>query len=108
MTVTLPDGSQHHGTADKNGNFTVKVPKLEAGTKVIVTATDESGNTSEPTNVVVSSNKKTVEKTVVKVVRLTIKVATAIKTKIEAKASPQKFFLRRERVTVISLLLAVV
>lgn len=62
MTVTLPDGSQHHGTADKNGNFTVKVPKLEAGTKVIVTATDESGNTSEPTNVVVSSNKKTVEK----------------------------------------------
>ncbi|HCK3986841.1 TPA: LPXTG cell wall anchor domain-containing protein, partial [Enterococcus faecium] len=58
VTVTLPDGSQHHGTADKNGNFTVKVPKLEAGTKVIVTATDESGNTSEPTNVVVSSNKK--------------------------------------------------
>ncbi|MEQ6262748.1 Rib/alpha-like domain-containing protein [Enterococcus faecium] len=58
VTVTLPYGSQHHGTADKNGNFTVKVPKLEAGTKVIVTATDESGNTSEPTNVVVSSNKK--------------------------------------------------
>ncbi|MBJ2311116.1 repetitive surface protein Esp [Enterococcus faecium] len=58
VTVKLPDGSQHHGTADKNGNFTVKVPKLEAGTKVIVTATDESGNTSEPTNVVVSSNKK--------------------------------------------------
>nr|CAD32315.1 putative surface protein precursor [Enterococcus faecium] len=58
VTVTLPDGSLHHGTADKNGNFTVKVPKLEAGTKVIVTATDESGNTSEPTNVVVSSNKK--------------------------------------------------
>ncbi|MGC3342446.1 Ig-like domain-containing protein, partial [Enterococcus faecalis] len=46
------------GTADKNGNFTVNVPKLEAGTKVRVTATDESGNTSEPTNVVVSSNKK--------------------------------------------------
>ena len=58
VTVTLPDGSQYHGTADKNGNFTVKVPKLEAGTKVRVTATDESGNTSEPTNVVVSSNKK--------------------------------------------------
>ncbi len=58
VTVTLPDGSQYHGTADKNGNFTVNVPKLEAGTKVRVTATDESGNTSEPTNVVVSSNKK--------------------------------------------------
>ncbi|SMI93975.1 Enterococcal surface protein [Enterococcus faecium] len=58
VTVTLPDGSQYHGTADENGNFTVKVPKLEAGTKVIVTATDESGNTSEPTDVVVSSNTK--------------------------------------------------
>ncbi|EQC78965.1 YSIRK-type signal peptide-containing protein [Enterococcus faecium] len=62
VTVTLPNGSQYHGTADKNGNFTVKVPKLEAGTKVIVTATDESGNTSEPTNVVVSSNEKDSEK----------------------------------------------
>ncbi|MCJ9717877.1 YSIRK-type signal peptide-containing protein [Enterococcus faecium] len=66
VTVTLPNGSQYHGTADKNGNFTVKVPKLEAGTKVIVTATDESGNTSEPTNVVVSSNEKDSEKAVSK------------------------------------------
>ena len=60
---TLPDGSQYHGTADKNGNFTVNVPKLEAGTKVRVTTTDESGNTSEPINVVVSSNKKDSGKT---------------------------------------------
>ncbi len=56
-TVTLPDGSQYHGTADKSGYFKVNVPKLEAGTKVKVTSTDESGNTSEPTDVVVSSNE---------------------------------------------------
>ncbi|EOE09427.1 rib/alpha/Esp surface antigen, partial [Enterococcus faecalis EnGen0078] len=57
VTVTLPDGSQYHGTADKSGYFKVNVPKLEAGTKVKVTSTDESGNTSEPTDVVVSSNE---------------------------------------------------
>lgn len=43
---------------------------------MIVTATDESGNTSEPTNVVVSSNEKTVKKPLVKIIRLTIKVAS--------------------------------
>ncbi|PWI87883.1 YSIRK signal domain/LPXTG anchor domain surface protein [Enterococcus faecalis] len=57
VTVTLPDGSQYHGTADKSGYFKVNVPKLEAGTKIKVTSTDESGNTSEPTDVVVSSNE---------------------------------------------------
>ena len=57
VTVTLPDGSQYHGTADKSGYFKVNVPKLEAGTKVKVTSTDESGNTSEPTDVFVSSNE---------------------------------------------------
>ena len=57
VTVTLPDGSQYHGTADKSGYFKVNVPKLEAGTKVKVTSTDESDNTSEPTDVVVSSNE---------------------------------------------------
>ena len=57
VTVTLPDGSQYHGTVDKSGYFKVNVPKLEAGTKVKVTSTDESGNTSEPTDVVVSSNE---------------------------------------------------
>ncbi|MDL4873263.1 Rib/alpha-like domain-containing protein, partial [Enterococcus faecalis] len=57
VTVTLPDGSEYHGTADENGNFKINVPELEEGTKVRVTATDESGNTSEPTYVGVSSGK---------------------------------------------------
>ena len=106
VTVTLPNGSQYHGTADKNGNFTVKVPKLEAGTKVIVTATDESGNTSEPTNVVVSSNEKDSEKAVSKDNKTDNQGSKQNKNR--GKSSPQKLILRRERLIVISLLLVVV
>ena len=58
VTVTLPNGSQYHGTADKNGYYAVNVPKLDAGMKLKVTSTNESGITSEPTFVVVSSDEK--------------------------------------------------
>ncbi|WHY66779.1 Ig-like domain-containing protein [Neobacillus sp. SuZ13] len=34
------------GAADLDGTFTVKIPLLKAGTKLIITATDEAGNVS--------------------------------------------------------------
>lgn len=57
VLVTLPDGSEYYGIANKEGNFKVNVPKLKEETKVMVTATDEFGNTSEPAIVIVSSKK---------------------------------------------------
>ncbi|WP_195958071.1 Rib/alpha-like domain-containing protein, partial [Enterococcus gallinarum] len=54
VTVKLPNGSEYYGSSDDKGIFKVKVPSLEAGDKVIVTATDKSGNTSEPTTAIVS------------------------------------------------------
>ncbi|MEW4403802.1 Rib/alpha-like domain-containing protein [Enterococcus sp. AN402] len=55
VTVKLPNGSEYSGSSDDQGIFKVKVPSLEAGDKVIVTVTDKSGNTSEPTVAIVSS-----------------------------------------------------
>ena len=54
VTVKLPNGSEYSGSSDDKGIFKVKVPSLEVGDKVIVTVTDKSGNTSEPTTVIVS------------------------------------------------------
>ncbi|EGO8197552.1 LPXTG cell wall anchor domain-containing protein, partial [Enterococcus faecalis] len=54
VTVKLPNGSEYYGSSDDKGIFKVKVPSLEAGDKVIVTATDKSGNTSEPTTAIAS------------------------------------------------------
>ncbi|PNZ80735.1 Ig-like domain-containing protein, partial [Staphylococcus microti] len=56
ITVKFPDGKEGTTTVDKDGNWTVKVPDgtvIKAGDKLIVTATDEAGNTSEPTVVIV-------------------------------------------------------
>ncbi|MCS4486167.1 Ig-like domain-containing protein, partial [Staphylococcus americanisciuri] len=56
ITVKFPDGKEGKVTADKDGNWTVKVPDgtmIKAGDKLIVTATDEAGNTSAPTEVIV-------------------------------------------------------
>ncbi len=54
VTVKLPDGSEYPGSSDDKGIFKVKVPRLESGDEIIVTATDKSGNTSEPTVAIVS------------------------------------------------------
>ncbi|MDL4975277.1 Rib/alpha-like domain-containing protein [Enterococcus faecalis] len=54
VTVKLPNGSEYYGSSDDKGIFKVKVPSLEAGDKVIVTVTDKSGNTSEPTTAIAS------------------------------------------------------
>ncbi|UXR69431.1 Ig-like domain-containing protein [Staphylococcus sp. IVB6246] len=60
ITVKFPDGKEGTTTVDKDGNWTVKVPEgttIKPGDKLIVTATDEAGNTSEPTVVVVPDEK---------------------------------------------------
>ncbi|NHC38435.1 Ig domain-containing protein group 2 domain-containing protein [Bacillus sp. MM2020_1] len=41
-------------TADKEGKFTISIAKQAAGVKITVTATDESGNTSEAAEIIVS------------------------------------------------------
>ncbi|MHD0396798.1 Rib/alpha-like domain-containing protein [Staphylococcus simulans] len=51
ITVTYPDGSTSETTVDENGNWTTDVPEgttLTDGDTVTATATDEAGNTSEP------------------------------------------------------------
>nr|WP_242485435.1 Ig-like domain-containing protein [Peribacillus sp. TH27] len=46
-TITVKVGSTVLGTTTaKDGKYTVTIPKQKAGTKLTVTATDESGNTS--------------------------------------------------------------
>ncbi|MGV3196349.1 Ig-like domain-containing protein, partial [Staphylococcus rostri] len=60
ITVKFPDGKEGTATVDKDGNWTVKVPDgtmIKEGDKLIVTATDEAGNTSEPTEVIVKGMK---------------------------------------------------
>lgn len=54
--VTAKVNEQEIGTANANadGNFTIKVAKQVAGTKVLVTATDTAGNVSESTEVTVA------------------------------------------------------
>ncbi|MCU5746297.1 Ig-like domain-containing protein [Staphylococcus sp. SQ8-PEA] len=49
VTVTFPGGVTATGTADDDGNFTVKIPDnvtLNGGETISVTATDQAGNTS--------------------------------------------------------------
>jgi LPXTG-motif cell wall-anchored protein len=50
--------------ADKNGNFEIKISKLAAGTKIVVTATDIAGNTSTAQSVEVA--KKVTKPTEIK------------------------------------------
>ncbi|WP_188595413.1 Ig-like domain-containing protein, partial [Staphylococcus muscae] len=56
ITVKFPNGKEGTATVDKDGKWTVNVPEgteIKPGDKLIVTATDEAGNTSEPTEVIV-------------------------------------------------------
>ena len=53
VEVTLPDGSKVSAKADQDGNFSVPVSGLKECDTVSVTATDDAGNTSNPTSVTV-------------------------------------------------------
>ena len=56
ITVTLPDGTKLTGTVDPDGTFTIDIPgevTLQAGDKITGVQTDENGNTSAPTEVIV-------------------------------------------------------
>ena len=59
VEVTLPDGSKVSAKADQYGNFSVPVSGLKEGDIVSVTATDEAGNTSNPTSVTVGKGLDT-------------------------------------------------
>ena len=59
VEVTLSDGSKVSAKADQSGNFSVPVSGLEEGKTVSVTATDEAGNTSNPTSVTVGKGLDT-------------------------------------------------
>lgn len=62
ITVELPDGSTIDGVTDDDGNFEVTLPggtELAPGDEIIVVATDEAGNASDPTTVVVSEAPNT-------------------------------------------------
>lgn len=54
-TITVKVGTTILGTTitGYNGNFSLAIPVQKAGTKLMVTATDDAGNTSEPTEVTV-------------------------------------------------------
>ena len=60
VEVTLPDGTKATATADQDGNFSVPVSGLKEGDIVSVTATDEAGNTSNPTSVTVGKGLDTI------------------------------------------------
>ncbi|WP_278669516.1 Ig-like domain-containing protein [Staphylococcus ureilyticus] len=56
VTVTFPDGTTATGTADGQGNYTIDITfgtKLEGGEELQVTATDKTGNISNPTSTIV-------------------------------------------------------
>ncbi|MEZ0482081.1 Ig-like domain-containing protein [Planococcus sp. SSTMD024] len=55
-SVSVKTGSNELAktTADKEGNFKVSIAKQKAGTKLIITATDTAGNTSEATEITIS------------------------------------------------------
>ena len=59
VEVTLPDGSKVSAKADQDGNFSVPVSGLKEGDTVSVTATDDAGNTSNPTSVTVGKGSDT-------------------------------------------------
>ncbi|PHK50122.1 Rib/alpha-like domain-containing protein [Staphylococcus edaphicus] len=59
IVVTFPDGSTSEGKVDKDGNWTVDIPKgvdLDKGDIITAVEKDEKGNISTPTNVVVGEN----------------------------------------------------
>ena len=60
VEVTLPDGSKVSAKADQDGNFSVPVSGLKEGDTVSVTATDDAGNTSNPTSVTVGKGIDTI------------------------------------------------
>ncbi|MBM6769037.1 Ig-like domain-containing protein [Bacillus cereus] len=47
-------GNKYEGEVDENGNFVVEIPKQKPGTVIKVTLTDNAGNTSKPSQVIVS------------------------------------------------------
>src|SRR5699024_5805356 len=56
ITVTLPNDETAEGVTDADGNFEVALPEgteLAADDVLSVVATDEAGNTSDPTEVTV-------------------------------------------------------
>ncbi|WP_374757685.1 Rib/alpha-like domain-containing protein [Staphylococcus sp. 17KM0847] len=60
ITVKFPNGKEATGTVDKDGNWMVDVPEgtmLKDGDQLVVIATDEAGNTSEPTEVMVKGDQ---------------------------------------------------
>ena len=60
VEVTLPDSSKVSAKADQDGNFSVPVSGLKEGDTVSVTATDDAGNTSNPTSVTVGKGTDTI------------------------------------------------
>jgi LPXTG-motif cell wall-anchored protein len=60
VEVTLPDGSKVSAKVDQDGNYSVPVSGLKEGDIVSVTATDEAGNTSNPTSVTVGKGLDTI------------------------------------------------
>ncbi len=57
VTLTKPDGSTSTSTVDQDGNWTTDVPEgtvLNQGDNVTATQTDKAGNTSTPSNQVVT------------------------------------------------------
>ncbi|PNZ35243.1 Rib/alpha-like domain-containing protein, partial [Staphylococcus lutrae] len=58
ITVTFPNGETGTTTVNPDGTWTVDIPTgvdLNGGEVITATSTDESGNTSEPTNVTVTA-----------------------------------------------------
>ncbi|TFE01501.1 Ig-like domain-containing protein [Jeotgalibacillus salarius] len=64
-TVTISNGTDTFtATADENGEFAVEIPTQEAGTVLVITATDEAGNVSDELSVTVTSTFTVEEVTV--------------------------------------------
>lgn len=60
ITITFPDNTAATGTTDLEGNFDVPILEgivLEGGGVLVITATDEAGNTSDPTTIEVIEAK---------------------------------------------------
>ncbi|RSC83121.1 type I secretion C-terminal target domain-containing protein [Acinetobacter haemolyticus] len=55
VTVTFPDGSTAEAVVDEDGNWSVPNPGLEDGDEVTAVATDEAGNSSDPTTAIVDT-----------------------------------------------------
>ncbi|MGR6001540.1 Ig-like domain-containing protein [Bacillus cereus] len=53
VTVAI-GGNKYEGKVNEDGNFTVEIPKQKPGTVIKVTLTDNAGNTSKPSQVIVS------------------------------------------------------